>query len=961
MVPHASQLHVQHPTISSPSVSALNSAMHISIDRNHLNQLSLPLSNKSRQDPSPSHISRSARVTPGGGMYTSCREFPGHYWPVEGAPYWQEDSDITVNSSEAAILAKSNITSVVPFFNEGADELKRTLHGLYEQALEVAEYGYRFHVLIIMDGWWKASESMWQYVHSMFPDEANHSWTEMIQPIPPGEEKDCVSNFVIQRLTEDGKVAPVYIGTDKNGKEMYMKLSLLVKRDNRRKSNSHEWFLQSFAPFYNSEFIFLTDCGTLFEKGCLFQLTRHLTNNHSTTACTGRQRVMTKEQQGVDSEDLLAWMWREAQCYDYECSQASFTGAFSLFGMLPVIPGPCGLYRFSRIYRKEARALAMQAEHAARQQQLALDIDGSLASPPSQHDFKNPHDNSYLYNHQGPHTPLKSATSQFSALPSSMSLHHKVDRIYEMTAQMSERGQRRKAERDSEEKRAAFIQTQQERVREVLSRDMEKEREEQERIERALKERSFIDAVEFYCEMGKLNPDEAGMVEGNLLLAEDRILSFAAVLKADWEPSSMNCCALEAPNTEFVPGAVFYFEAETNPETLLQQRRRWINGTVAGYYWLLFNKGELISSSPLRCCWQTSIIRALIGCQLIMYVIVGMAPAIFGLAFRFSLTYTFESLGTEAGSYVDWFLAAYMLLYLMFVFRHSRPNKSKLSAWLFTLVIFSNMMVSAWILVTLVLSIVKEGFATLQYVVLGTMALPFLLALHSLKSFRLMLKSAIPFYLLLPTMVGYFGVYAFSRTWELTWGNRPSDKLTSLKTSKSKEQQDKVKQQLNRSARTISTLAIALNVLAVFILVSVQALEDALLYMGFFVFGWAVIQMFFSGIFLIRWRIRDLLDKLQFCFNLICCARCKKEAVFLAERHIQDSKFVRQIKEVDFGVVVEDKKKHRKNKKTEKISKDKKSEKQGPQHLSIDLDQTRNNKQVNDRNLESPLSPLLVA
>jgi cellulose synthase/poly-beta-1,6-N-acetylglucosamine synthase-like glycosyltransferase len=57
------------------------------------------------------------------------------------------------------------------------------------------------------------------------------------------------------------------------------------------------------------------------------------------------------------------------------------------------------------------------------------------------------------------------------------------------------------------------------------------------------------------------------MILGNLRIAEDRVLSYSAVLKAE-QPRSM----------ALVPEATFYFEAETELEKLLLQRRRWTNG-----------------------------------------------------------------------------------------------------------------------------------------------------------------------------------------------------------------------------------------------------------------------------------------------------------------------------------------------------------------------------------------------
>lgn len=36
---------------------------------------------------------------------------------------------------------------------------------------------------------------------------------------------------------------------------------------------------------------------------------------------------------------------------------------------------------------------------------------------------------------------------------------------------------------------------------------------------------------------------------------------------------------------------MFYFEAETTLKELVLQRRRWLNGTTAGYLWLLGQPG----------------------------------------------------------------------------------------------------------------------------------------------------------------------------------------------------------------------------------------------------------------------------------------------------------------------------------------------------------------------------------
>eukprot|EP00122_Pirum_gemmata_P012866 Pgem_evm1s11978 len=133
--------------------------------------------------------------------------------------------------------------------------------------------------------------------------------------------------------------------------------------------------------------------------------------------------------QNQNAEGLQEAWYRAAQAYDYEASISAFQGAFSLCGMLPVLPGPCGMFRMS-------------------------DINGAC--------------------------------------------------------------------------------------------------------------------LNFYINFVNTTSLDSGLLAGNLLLAEDRILSYAAALKT-------------GKFTQWVPSAVFYSEAETKTKSFIAQRRRWTNGTFAGY------------------------------------------------------------------------------------------------------------------------------------------------------------------------------------------------------------------------------------------------------------------------------------------------------------------------------------------------------------------------------------------
>ncbi len=81
-----------------------------------------------------------------------------------------------------------------------------------------------------------------------------------------------------------------------------------------------------------------------------------MSKNLDVAVATGRQRVMSKEQQGNPEESFFSIdsLLRHAQMYDYESSFACYMGTFALVGFLPVIPGPCGLYRTSTLYPEGA-------------------------------------------------------------------------------------------------------------------------------------------------------------------------------------------------------------------------------------------------------------------------------------------------------------------------------------------------------------------------------------------------------------------------------------------------------------------------------------------------------------------------------------------------------------------------------------------------------------------------------
>ncbi len=671
------------------------------------------------------------------------------YHPVAGKSYFYKDAKPPTGFHK--------ITVLIPMYNETTKEFKRTLQDLHKCIVEMNEVGAGYvHILTILDGWNATHSSMKEYLKEMFPEVSSE-----IDGI--GNSTKNVETYIIQKINGN-EVTSVPIDNEKG-----LKLSVIVKLDNRRKHNSHAWFLESFAQEMESDFTFLTDCGTRFDRKCLINLYRGIASDPDCSAISGRQRVMTTAQQ-ESTDSFRGFMYRSMQRFDYEASLASYIGAFSTFGMLPVIPGPCGLYRFSAICDVKKR------------QQM-------------RDEFQN------------------------------------IDLAMEEG--------------------------------EVVVK-----------VEAKKKEETYIDAIDFYIKTVSLNPDETGMLLGSLLLAEDRILSYAAVLKTE-----------KRYHTKYEPNACFYFEAETSPTTLLQQRRRWINGTLAGYLWLL-QKIHLLYNSKVN-PYNKVILTILILSQLMMFAVMFIGTSVLTVAIRFPLiTY----MGVPR-LYVELIIGAYCLLYVLFVYLHSSPKKkgSKLNTTLFDIITFSNMLIVGVVLYSFVMSLMDYKNVLNIAIIAFNMFMPFVLAaLHDWKSLALMFGSFVQFTLLLPTFTITLSVYAFSRLWELTWGNRPSDKLLTLKNKKSKAEMEQIQNKLQRHASIVAWGLVALNLGMTVLFAYMQKEKMFVFILQLFIFVWSSLQMVCSLMYFI---VRMFVLSYQFMKRLVVAQTTSKKRMDILQKEADNHEF----------------------------------------------------------------------
>ena len=618
------------------------------------------------------------------------------------------------------------------------------------------------HFCLVQDGWANSSETMRKYLAIMFSQqdreeelfsdlrkgssEYQRDWTTWI-PLKDGHEEKKENldkaTYIIEYVTERRSDRGTFLGYQAikapHGPMKGQLVTLIVKGGNRRKHNSHRWFFDSYCKARNPCFTFTTDAGTGFHPKCMAKLYKYMQDesNSEVMGVTGRQRVMTAEMQETD-DGLVDWFLRLVQSADYESSYAITTGAYTLVGMLPVLPGPCALLRYEEV--------------------------------------------------------------KDTVLP-------------------------------------------------------------------------------YYFKVAEAHIQDTGMVLGNLKIAEDRIVSYGLVLQHD-QPSK----------THWVPGAVFYFQAETDMEVFIAQRRRWLNGTLSGYLYLAIHKMSILcyanNVSPAR----RVLIWFLIMLQLLSFLITFMTPAITLIGLNFALPYCFHH-----DSVLNNFVFYFSVLWWIFfgAVHYFLSSKAKFNVATFVVLFLINtfgMILNTYAFISFYLD---HPLDAIFWVVIGMIGLPYVIALIHLDivSFLYLLRAAIPYYLFLPTFIGGFIVYAAARTWDLTWGNRATNAETLFErreaadeASKAKEEQDHADFIKKLRILTLGSLLtiLILNVLVVVLLNKYKVHSGFLIVVLATIFGTTIIQATFSVTFFITHHFRSIRQCL---YKVVCICLYLREKKERAARH----------------------------------------------------------------------------
>jgi cellulose synthase/poly-beta-1,6-N-acetylglucosamine synthase-like glycosyltransferase len=239
----------------------------------------------------------------------------------------------------------------LPCYDEEWSEISGTIRSICKNIIFQHKHKNSFNIhlsiFIIQDGWINASSSFKKGIVNEFGC-----------PPPSWIEKtlgglNCISIFI-----PDGEL---FYPSDNNFEGIFLFPIFITKFCNYQKFNSHLLFF-SLCHLQKPDFVFLTDCGTLYNDDCIYQLLEYLYKKHKKIiGVTAKQKVMNNltRQQILQYPswwpnkkdrtflflllDEIFWWMSPAplQGFEFESSFLINTSMFTLIKLLPVLPGPC--------------------------------------------------------------------------------------------------------------------------------------------------------------------------------------------------------------------------------------------------------------------------------------------------------------------------------------------------------------------------------------------------------------------------------------------------------------------------------------------------------------------------------------------------------------------------------------------------------------------------------------------
>lgn len=223
-------------------------------------------------------------------------------------------------------LSSQRVISVcIPCYNEGKEALGRTIASLH--SLKIPP-GFYLEVAVITDGMERMSPSMKSYLNDLFG---------VLGDKTDNEEADY---FLDELSLFSGDIETIMVERASINAQDGVSLSLILKRNNHGKVNSHMWWLGSHSISSQAEYLFATDCGICFDSKMMEKQIARLESDKHLSAVTGCKQGMSSKMQGDGDAELFTnpfgYVLRQLQRFDFETENILYFYPFDSIGFLPV-------------------------------------------------------------------------------------------------------------------------------------------------------------------------------------------------------------------------------------------------------------------------------------------------------------------------------------------------------------------------------------------------------------------------------------------------------------------------------------------------------------------------------------------------------------------------------------------------------------------------------------------------
>ncbi|KAJ6586867.1 chitin synthase [Mycena vulgaris] len=262
-----------------------------------------------------------------------------------------------------------------------------------------------------------------------------------------------------------------------------------------------------------------------------------------------------------------------------------------------------------------------------------------------------------------------------------------------------------------------------------------------------------------------LHGHDTDIFTSNMYLAEDRILCFELVAKAN-----------SSWILKYVKGAIGETDVPDALPEFIGQRRRWLNGSFFAATYAIAHVGQILRSG--HSLTRKSFLMILTG-----YTIINLVFSWFSIGnmyiFFVVLTSSLEdpSFGMPAIKYVNTVVQYLMASVVVACFLFSMGNKPNASKWKYKITAISLAVLMAYMLFASVFCALRaaDQGGGANSIMLFSVVITFgLYASSSILAFDPwhMLTSFIPYLLLSPTYINILNIYAFSNLDDISWGTK---------------------------------------------------------------------------------------------------------------------------------------------------------------------------------------------